>query len=525
MFIKWFSCDRIQCALRILEQLDLNMKSDQQIDFRTARSILDLLPMGLYVLNRERNIQWVNKRALHWFQKGNILHYSEMCCYKEVFKRKRPCRDCPVLKTLKSGRMEYTEIKSEYEGESKYYYVTATPLKKEHGDKETLIIETVQDITNYKKAEEDLRHLNDFNTAIIDNAPVAIFTIDRTGKFISVNPALATLSGLGAEAEEKLLGFNWIENPYTIRCGLADCIKKGLEGEPFELWDFPFTTYKGDRGHYIHFRGVPLKAKDGKVEGLLCIIEDTSEKVMARIQSIQDAKVSVIGRLMTGVAHELNNPLAAIAANSELACELFLNVKDGMVDKAEIEELREHLEVIEEQAFRCKNIIKDMIDITKKEDFEVHEVDLHVLLNELLGVLNLKKLKIRLINEIADELPHVKGDISALKQCFLNILHNATDALEGREGATIRMGAWIAGDFVRVEIEDNGIGIHDGLVDKIFEPFFSTKDTGKGIGLGLTLCYEFLKRMGARIEVESKLGRGSLFIITLPVFQKIKGVE
>jgi signal transduction histidine kinase len=89
----------------------------------------------------------------------------------------------------------------------------------------------------------------------------------------------------------------------------------------------------------------------------------------------------------------------------------------------------------------------------------------------------------------------------------------------------IRIGARIAGNFVRVEIEDNGIGIHDGLVDKIFEPFFSTKDTGKGIGLGLTLCYEFLKRMGARIEVESKLGRGSLFIITLPVFQESRGLN
>ena len=99
--------------------------------------------------------------------------------------------------------MEHAEIKSEYNGETKYYYVTATPLKKEQRDKGTLIIETVQDITNYKRAEEDLRRLNDFNAAIIDNAPVAIFTIDRTGQFISVNPALATLSGLGTEAEDK----------------------------------------------------------------------------------------------------------------------------------------------------------------------------------------------------------------------------------------------------------------------------------------------------------------------------------
>ncbi len=506
------------------DNIDLNTKSTQKIAFSMAQSMLDILPMGLFVLNSERKIHWMNKRASRWLKKGNDSQQGRLCCFKDVFKLEAPCSNCPVLKTLKSNKMEHIEIKSEFNGKTKFYYITATPLSKGQSHKEQLIIETVQDITNYKKTEEELRRLNDFNSAIIDNAPVAIFTIDKTGKFISVNPALAKLSGLGAEAEEKLLGFNWIENSYTIRCGLADYIKRGLAGEPFELWDFPFTTYRGDHGHYIHFRGVPLKTKDGNVEGLLCIIEDTSEKVMAKIQSIQDAKVSVIGRLMTGVAHELNNPLAAITANSELACELFQNMKIQNINNEEIDELREYIEVIEDQAYRCKDIIQDMIDITKKEDFEVQAINLPPMLEEIIGILNVKKMKIRLKKDIEKNLPQVRGDTNALKQCFLNILHNAADALEGREGAAIRVGAWAEENFVRVEIEDNGIGIHDSLVDKIFEPFFSTKDTGKGIGLGLTLCYEFLKRMGARIKVDSKLGRGSLFTVTLPLFNENKGV-
>lgn len=504
-----------------IQRVWFNMKFEHNIDFDTIRSVLDLLPMRIYMLNEKRKVLWANKRASHWFRNINLNH-ENIYCFKEVFKRDNPCINCPVIKALKTGKTEHTEIKAEYNGKTKYYFVTATLFKKTESNSDTLIIETVQDITNYKKAEEDLRNLNDFNTAIINNAPVAIFTIDRTGKFISVNPALAKLSGLGTEAEDKLLGFNWIENPYTIRCGLADCIKKGLEGEPFELWDFPFTTYRGDRGHYIHFRGVPLKTKDGKVEGLLCIIEDTSEKVMARIQSIQDAKTSVIGRLMTGVAHELNNPLAAISANSELACELFQNMKTQNIDSEEINELREYIEVIEEQAYRCKNIIQDMIDITKKEDFEVKAINLPALLDELIGTLNLKKKKIRLKKHIGKNLPHVKGDMNALRQCFLNILRNATDALEKRESPTIRIAACISDDFVRVEIEDNGVGIHNEMLDKIFEPFFSTKATGKGIGLGLTLCYEFLKRMGAKIEVKSELGMGTLFVINLPVSSDFK---
>lgn len=493
------------------------------MDFNIVLSILDSLPMGVFVLNKERKIQWMNDRVAQFIRKDNAHQSIGKHCYTKIFNLKGPCKNCPALRTLTTGKMVHGEIKSEHKGETKYYLVTATPLQKGENDEQALIIETIQDITYQKKAEDDLRHLNDFNAAIIDNAPVAIFTIDVNGKFISVNPALATLSGLGQEAEEKLVGFNWLENPYTVRCGLADYIKKGLEGEPFELQDFPFTTYRGDQGQYIHFRGVPLRGKDGKVEGLLCIIEDNTEKVRTRIQSIQDAKMSVIGRLMTGVAHELNNPLATIAANSELACELFQEFKDGDADEGAFDELREYLDVIQEQAFRCKNIIKDMIDLTRKKGFEVQEVDLNQCLRELLKVINFQKINICLVEEIAADLPHVRGDLNAVKQCCMNILQNAVDAVEIRAGGMIRLRAYSMNDSVRIEFEDNGIGIDEGLVDKIFEPFFSTKDTGKGVGLGLTLCYEFITKMGGNIEVDSTLGRGSTFRVTLPLYKKDKG--
>ncbi len=450
------------------------------------------------------------------------LHAQDNYCYREIFGRKTPCIDCPALRTLKSGRMEYREIRSRKNGETRYYQITATPFRNGLTE-EALIIETVQDITDQKRAEEALRQLNDFNAAIINNAPVAIFTIDRTGKFMSVNPALAKLSGLEDEAEQKLLGFNWLQNPYTVQCGLAGHIKRGLDGEPFELQDFPFKSYRGDRGQYLHFRGVPLRGKDSNVEGLLCIIEDNTEKVKAQIQSIQDAKTSVIGRLVTGVAHELNNPLATIAANSELACELFQDFENGNANKEEMEELREYLEVIQEQAFRCKNIINDMIDLTKKKGFEVQEIDLGACLNGLMKLINFGKLNIRVAKEIPQDLPHVKGDLNAVKQSLMNILQNAVDAVEGREGAAIRLKAWAAGDFVKTEIEDNGGGIHESLMDKIFDPFFSTKGTGKGVGLGLTLCHEFLNRMGGTIEAKSMMGEGCLFRVALPVYSRQKG--
>lgn len=484
-----------------------------EIDFNIVQSILDFLPMGVYVLNRQRRIQWVNRQIINRLATGKVSQYHAKQCFRQIFKKRKPCDKCPALETFATGRTAHVEVRSEYKGDMRHYLVTTSPLKQNSLDESAFIIETVQDITYQKRADEELRRVNDFNSAIIGNAPVAIFTIDKKGEFTSVNPALAILSGLGPKAEGKLLGFNWIENPYTIRCGLAEHIKKGLDGQPFELVDFPFINYRGDQGQYVDLRGVPIKGKDGSVEGLLCIIEDNTEKVTAQMQSIQDAKMSVIGRLLTGVAHELNNPLATIAANSELACEL---LKDGYVGPSEMGEIQKYLDVVQEQAFRCKNIIKDMIDLTKKKGFEVQDVDIRDCIREVVSSINFGKTRISLIEDFAADLPPVKVDINAMKQCLMNVLHNGVDALEGREGGVIRIRVRLVDDKVRIEIEDNGAGMHESMLDKIFEPFFSTKATGKGVGLGLTLCYEFLSRMGGSIEVESALGRGSLFGMTLP---------
>ncbi|HEX2965988.1 MAG TPA: ATP-binding protein [Syntrophorhabdaceae bacterium] len=489
-------------------------EQSSSIDFNIVQSILDFLPMDVYVLNRQRKIQWVNRQTMNRRAGRKASQCQGKVCHIQIFGRKKPCDSCPALETFATGRMAHMELRSDLKGDVRNYLVTTSPLKQDSIEESEFIIETVQDITYQKKADEELRRANDFNAAIIGNAPVAIFTIDKKGEFTSVNPALATLSGLGLKAEGKLLGFNWVENAYTIRCGLAEHIKKGLNGEPFELVDFPFINYRGDQGQYVNLRGVPLKGKDGSVEGLLCIIEDNTEKVTAQMQSIQDAKMSVIGRLLTGVAHELNNPLATIAANSELACELF---RDGYVGPTEMREIQKYLDVVQEQAFRCKNIIKDMIDLTKKKGFEVQDTDIRDCIRDVVASINFGKAKITLIEDFSANLPNVRVDLNAMKQCLMNVLHNGVDALEGREGGVIRITARHIDDEVRVAIEDNGIGMHESMLDKIFEPFFSTKATGKGVGLGLTLCYEFLNRMGGNIEVESALGRGSLFRIILPV--------
>ena len=380
---------------------------------------------------------------------------------------------------------------------------------------------TIVDITEKKIAENDLRILNEFNKAIIDNAPVAIFTLNKDGMFTSINPALASLSGLGLKAEEKLIGFNWLKNQYTIQCGLSRHIEGGLRGEPFQLWDFPFMNYRGDKNIFMDFQGVPLKGKTGDIEGLLCIIEETTDRVKTQAKLMQEAKMSAIGKLAGGIAHELNNPLGTLVAYSELAGNCFTSLRDSSTKLSELQKLKGYLKIIEEEAFRCKNVTTDILSLFQKEGLEITRINVNQLLSTILELINTDKSNVRFIMEVSSSLPFIMGDRNALRQVFVNIIHNAMDAIEGRKYATIWIKTKLVNNWVIVEIEDNGTGIPETIIDRIFEPFFTTKEPKKGTGLGLFLCYDLVSDMGGTIKAESKPGHRTTFTLSFPAQKKI----
>ncbi|OPY69835.1 MAG: Sporulation kinase E [Syntrophorhabdaceae bacterium PtaU1.Bin034] len=379
---------------------------------------------------------------------------------------------------------------------------------------------TVADITEKKKAEDQVRALNELNRTIVDNAPVAIFILDKDGTIRNVNPALASITGLGTKAAEKLIGFNWLKNPFTIKSGLARHIRRGLKGESFQLWDFPFIDFKGDNNLYIDIKGVPLRGKDGAAEGLLCIIEDTTERVKTRAKLMQEAKMSFIGKLAAGVAHQLNNPLAMVVAYSELAAKYFGTCRGAGKESLESKELSDYLSIIEEEAFRCKIVVDDLLSLPQKDGSEITRIEVNQLLHGLLDLMNFGKSNTTLVKEFSDSLPSVHADITALRQVFVNLISNALDAVEGRSDAAITVRTRSKRGRVFVEVEDNGVGIPDSIIDKVFEPFFTTKESKRGVGLGLFLCHDLLRNMGGSVRVESNPGKGTTFFVSLPADRK-----
>jgi histidine kinase len=498
------------------------MEMDSDKSSFTLQSVMRLLCGGSFLIGRDLRIEWVGSVSRRWSGGKDAGALKGKHCYSVIMGRRRPCEMCPVLRSYGSGRTEQLEIKVGKGADAEYFVFTASPLEEEDGRGLVGVVEIIRDVTAFRRTEENLRQLAEFNYEIVENAPVAIFTINKKGEFSSVNPALATLSGFDsmAKAKDKLLGFNWIKNPYTKKCGMANHIREGLKGKSFQLWDFPFINYWGVP-QYIYFKGVPIKDKDGRVDGLLCIIEDTTDRVRARIQLMQEAKMSMIGRLTTGIAHELNNPLATITANAELALESLENLEGGRFNKRDLDEFKESLKVIEEQAFRCTKTIKSLLDVTRKKELGKTSIDLNELFDELLDHINFQRLPVRFIEDVPSPLPAVKGDFDAMRQVFLNVIVNAVDAVEGQADAAIWIKArQMPGNTLEVVIEDNGPGIPESMRELIFEPFFTTKGIKKGTGLGLTLCYDFLQRMGGNIEVGQRLNGGSVFRISLPLYAR-----
>jgi two-component system, NtrC family, sensor kinase len=243
--------------------------------------------------------------------------------------------------------------------------------------------------------------------------------------------------------------------------------------------------------------------------------ESEERREMALRQVEHSQKLSSIGRLAAGVAHEINNPLAIINEKAGLMKDIMDREADFPA-KAKIDaQVGSILRAVE----RCRGITHRMLGFARRMDVSIEDLDVGEIIKETAGFLSNeamhRKIDVRL--EIDPELPRINSDRSQLQQVFLNLFNNALAAVadDGRIVATARE----VGDFVEITVRDNGCGMSDDTLQHIFEPFFTTKK-GKGTGLGLSITYGIIKRLGGDIAVESKQGVGTTLTITLPKGQR-----
>ncbi|MBW2660051.1 MAG: PAS domain-containing sensor histidine kinase [Deltaproteobacteria bacterium] len=272
-------------------------------------------------------------------------------------------------------------------------------------------------------------------------------------------------------------------------------------------------------GKFRHFRIIasPLKSSlSGERQILLSKRDITLEKEF-QAQYHQAEKMATIGTLAAGVAHEINNPLAAIRGFAE-GLQRRLSRIQTQVDKDVFEDFQEYTETIVNECLRCRDIVQTLLTFSRPVASSLCPVDMNQC---VLDTLFIFKHHIRehhgvtVKTELERELPLIKGDESQLKQVIINLFTNALDAVADNGEIVISTVAGKDGD-VDLIVDDSGCGIPFEMKEKLFEPFFTTKPVGKGIGVGLSTCYTIVKNHGGEINVTSDEGRGSTFHVTIP---------
>jgi len=393
-----------------------------------------------------------------------------------------------------------------------------------------------QSQTRLNQSSQELRGTKETLENIIQSSVDAIVATDPKGRITFANRSMHEMILGEAGAEGNLLGVKMSE---LYSGGYPEAKKiMNIIRDRGRLVNYETTISWNGRVLPILTSASLLKDEKGNVVGTLGVIKDLTEKrkleeelKKAQSELVQKDKLAAIGRLASGVAHELNDPLTSILTFSNL-------LKEETVEESS----RESLEIIVKEAIRARRIVSDLLSFSRESKPALQWIDLNDVLNLSLLLLEkqgaLEKVEVRM--ELAQELPLVRGDSGQLQQVFTNILLNAIYALppavageegspagerrvflktqffDGQEEAVTPPPA-LKGPFVRIQIGDTGKGVRAEDMNKIFDPFFTTKPTGEGTGLGLYIVSGILKNYGAPHSLESAPGRGTNFFIDFPL--------
>jgi signal transduction histidine kinase/HAMP domain-containing protein len=308
-------------------------------------------------------------------------------------------------------------------------------------------------------------------------------------------------------------------------------LDRDVHGHHYELSASLFQDEKGEQCILETMRDITEQKKlETQVQEYTRSLERTNLELEnalrtlkeTQAQLIQVEKMAAVGQLAAGVAHELNNPLGGILGYSQFALEKMSQKPVSQFGEQDTADFLQYLKDIEQQTKRCRSIIQNLLKFSRasrKEEFE--PTDVNQVVKETLAFIRhqVEKSKVKLVVRLDGSLPMVKGHASQLQQVFTNLILNGVQAMPGGGTLTVSTGMGGEAEMIEVAFTDTGVGIPKHSLDKIFEPFFSTKKVGEGTGLGLSVSYGLIKNHGGEIKVESKDNEGTTFSVLLPVPQ------
>jgi two-component system sensor kinase FixL len=380
---------------------------------------------------------------------------------------------------------------------------------------------TVLDITERKRSAEALQKEREFLLSVIDIDPNFIFAKDREGRFTLANRAVAEAYGttvenlIGKTDADFKLNSDEVESFRRDDLEVIDTLKDRFRAEE------RFTDAQGKLRWFQTVKRPIINVKDGMSIEVLGSSSDITRRKETEIQLQEQraelahvARVSVMGELAASLAHELNQPLTAILSNAQAALRFMAS------KPVNLEEVREILNDIVKDNSRAGDVIRRMRALVKKEELEFATLDLASLIRDVVALVHSDAIlqNVKVVLELDDRVRPVRGDKVQLQQIVLNLLLNAFDAMKecpvSEREVKLEMEHYGA-NLIRVAVSDSGTGLSGDKLDKIFEPFYTTKR--EGLGMGLSICRSIIAAHGGRIWAENNPDRGATFSFTVPV--------
>jgi PAS domain S-box-containing protein len=482
-------------------------------------NILESMDGGVLTVDKNARITFFNRAAeeITGFKKEEVL--SQDCC--EILKSEL-CEDsCPLEEVLKTGKpvFGYEVIITTKTGHKVPVNITTSPLKSD-GDEIVGAVENFRDLTKHKGLWGKLREERNKAQQYLNIAGVIIVAINENGIVSLINKKGCDVLGYN---EKEIIGKNWFDLcvPERDRKGRKETFQKVMEGKEEEVEDYENTILtKSGEERVIAWHNTTLKDEKDHIVGTLSSGEDITLRKQTEEELLRSEKLASLGQLAASVAHEVNNPIAGILVYVKLLLKKY-GEKNLQSEKSETQLLK-----MEKELERTSRIIRNLLDFARQSEPTMRPVDINKVIEAALllvgNQINLENIKLE--KKLTPNLPLVLADFDKIQQVLINIILNAIQAMP--EGGSLTITSSPAGiveldksqkNAVRIGIEDTGIGIPKENLSKLFTPFFTTKEKGKGVGLGLSVVHGIIGKHKGRLEVQSETGIGTTFSIYLGV--------
>ncbi|MDY6854530.1 MAG: PAS domain S-box protein [Thermodesulfobacteriota bacterium] len=485
------------------------------------RLLFERVQQGLLISTKQGRVIDCNRAMLEILGYKDKADFVSLDIARDIYVNPK---DRIIFQELveKKGFFKDYEVEFKRKDGERVTVLLAGNIKRDKDDRIVGYEVIITDITERKRIETELIKANDFLNNLIESSVDGIIAADLKGNILVFNKGAEKL--LRYKSEE-VIGKLHITEIYPP--GVALEIMKKLRSHEFGgigKLESSQSTLVGKDGEQVPISiSAAIIYEDGKEIASVGIFTDLREKLKmekdlqdTQLQLLQSEKMSSLGKLAAGVAHEINNPLGGILIFSNLLIE----------EMSEDDYRREDLKRIAEEATRCKEIVKSLLEFARQTGSKMELVDINKAINDGLFFLENQVIfhNIMIEKDLDTHLPLIEGNSSQIKQVFMNIMVNAAEAMEGRGTLDVRTTFQSKNDSVLIEFSDTGAGIPVENISRIFDPFFTTKEIGRGTGLGLSLSYGVIEEHNGKIDVKSKIDGGTSFIIELPIKHKDRAV-